>query len=1088
MVRKIDVQFTILNKENGILTKYIYLNDDGKVDKDSTQCFLSKGRAQVHQCAFSKFPSVLRSLHKNECIVHGVFDDQKYGDENGVVGIIKKDRKQNEYPDEDLIISRSLDYFFYPTSNAITMFDYDVEEGESVLSVSEYISIMSSMIQGFDRCAKVITSSTSSCIYDAKGTLLTGNKPSFHMYFPVKDSGDISRFKETLFKRCWLNGYGKIMTDKAKRIHIRTIFDASVFSAERLDFVAGAYCEDGLVQKLPDPEYYVGDVLDTTLLPSLTSEEETEYSRFLYQTKEPYLKEYEAHKEIRIQQVQKEKEWSEQKAQNYVNDMDDYTLWNDFVLHLDDGTDLTAKNLLKGGEKYDGVTMHDPFEPEQGGNKAKFFWNDGDNPKIHSFIRHRRTFSFKSDLFPGGKTKPVPTDKEPTFGGLDDFITRDESREKLEKYLKEFFGRSHLSQLLIMNAGLGKTRSFMKIFSDALQHCTKLYSIRTAYFVPDNDLSHELLQEYNDRQNLVGMPCMIRGRGHHNDHLKPPCKWAELYLKSDISKEEYGHKVSLLNAKFCKECRFINNCEYIQQFKHAESAHLIFFPHQYLFTMTTELKELVPTITHIVVDEDIVGSHVLNNTAGEGVFVCDRQNSDVAKVIIDDVEHGAEMKHVLYKWKDQVKEEYKKHRRVKEPVPVTNINELDNTDNINKLAAYKAAKYKRTFWKMLVKACEYLELIQDVSSVSVNNVWVSGNELKVCQKLEINSLWHSKKMLYLDASADPDIVQQALGKYFRVRQIRTHFHEDVVIKQMQDNLFTSSYLNKNYEKIFTSLKSYFDGNIPAFITTKAVENIVKEIGIIDPDTKSGHFKKIRGTDKFKDDEELMVIGRYLINGDALKEKARMLYPRTKEPLNFEYPHQEFVYRMKDSISGNNMAVMQRDYIIGSNVWKLNNHLSRSETEQAVARKRLFDVEEPVKTKTVYVLTSQVLDITVDELFPSSMFMHTVPRETGNEIQDAILTLMKSNGGVIRWKPQQISELTGIPTDRLNDTKKREWFIKNPYWQLMTVTYEKTGRRSRKSTVTDKLVVMRNTDLDEHIVHNLNPYEPVNHIKFAGRWS
>lgn len=40
-------------------------------------------------------------------------------------------------------------------------------------------------------------------------------------------------------------------------VFIRNIFDAVVFSPERLDFVAGAACVD-CVQKLPDPVYRVG--------------------------------------------------------------------------------------------------------------------------------------------------------------------------------------------------------------------------------------------------------------------------------------------------------------------------------------------------------------------------------------------------------------------------------------------------------------------------------------------------------------------------------------------------------------------------------------------------------------------------------------------------------------------------------------------------------------------------------------------------------------------------------------------------------------------------------------------------------------
>jgi hypothetical protein len=184
----------------------------------------------------------------------------------------------------------------------------------------------------------------------------------------------------------------------------------------------------------------------------------------------------------------------------------------------------------------------------------------------------------------------------------------------------------------------------------------------------------------------------------------------------------------------------------------------------------------------------------------------------------------------------------------------------------------------------------------------------------------------------------------------------------------------------------------------------------------------------------------LVIGRYQINGGALKEKTRMLYPITTEPLNFDYTHQEFIYRMKNSSSmenGSNMAVNQRDYIIGSEVWKLNNHLSKSETEQSIARIRPFDVEEG-KTKTVYVFTSQVLDITVDELIPSSVFFYTSPRETGNKILDALLRLLEINGGILLWNPKEICKETGIITSKLNSARKSSWFIKNNDWKLLTI--------------------------------------------------
>ena len=1099
MKNKTNVQFTILTKPKGILTKRVYFDGSKNFQIDPTQCWFSNGTGQVHNCNFDEFPIVLRSLEKNECLTHGIFDNETYGDEDGIVRIVTNDIKTKFYENDNSIISRTLQYFHYPSSNSINMFDYDVKDGEEVLSVDEYIKVISSIMPGFERCAKVVSFSTSSCLYDKNDTLLTGNKPSFHMYLVIKDSADIDRFKNVLFKRCWLAGYGKIVTRNNKRLDERTIFDLKVFSPERYDFVAGADCENGIVQKLPDPLYYDGGVLDTSLLPDLSHMEEIKYAKIVKQARAPYEREYEVHKKERIANLVIEKKCSEKEATSIITDIDNNVLRNDFSLTLDDGTELSAKELLDNGEKYDGVTLYDPFEPEQGRTKAKYFWNGGFSSIIHTFLHGEDDYFFNSQLYYSGRAKPVPTDKEPTFGSLQDFQSIQGSRDTLEKELKNFFLRSLVNLLIVMDAGLGKTSSFMRALTEALKHTPDLFSIRVAYFVPDNNLSEELLLKYHDRKNgLVGKPCMIRGRGHNNDHLSPPCKQAELLLKSGMPTEEYNQKVSLITAHVCQSCRYRQqHCAYIQQFRDARSAHIVLFPQQYLFTMTKELaspdedfsllldgdddgevsgledlmgngrkqqkimqKPLIETFTHIVIDEDTVGKHVLNNTIGNGIFLCDRMDSEVTKGIIDDLENGAEVKHVLGKWASRIEEEYKYHRTIKsESISISHIKDIDDTKKIRSLAAFRIAEQKRIFWRLMKDACENLD---SPRLGYINNVWADGNALKVCEKKKINTLWTTggKKILYLDASADPVVVQEAFPEIrFKVCRIKTHRHEAVTYKQVSDNLLTLNHLKENYVKAFKCLAAKFDDSLPAFITFKDIEDKILEHNDLKQLVSThGHYNKIRGTDDYKKEENLLVVGRYQLNGDALKEKARMLYPRSKEPLNFEYKYQEFVYRMKN---GQNQAVMQKDYLIGSDVWRLNNHLSRSETEQAIARIRPFDIDKNgPKTKTVYILTSQVLDITVDQLFPVTDIIPIEARETGNEIRDGILRLLDENGGILKWQPKEIAKKIGVDVVRLNNVRKTEWFSGSADWRLITVSYVKDGGNSRKRKIKEKWIVVR----------------------------
>ena len=63
--------------------------------------------------------------------------------------------------------------------------------------------------------------------------------------------------------------------------YLESIVDLAVGSPERLDFVAGAVCENDLVQKLPEPVFKNGALRDTEKLLDLTDEEERKYQGIL---------------------------------------------------------------------------------------------------------------------------------------------------------------------------------------------------------------------------------------------------------------------------------------------------------------------------------------------------------------------------------------------------------------------------------------------------------------------------------------------------------------------------------------------------------------------------------------------------------------------------------------------------------------------------------------------------------------------------------------------------------------------------------------------------------------------------------------
>ena len=208
----------------------------------------------------------------------------------------------------------------------------------------------------------------------------------------------------------------------------------------------------------------------------------------------------------------------------------------------------------------------------------------------------------------------------------------------------------------------------------------------------------------------------------------------------------------------------------------------------------------------------------------------------------------------------------------------------------------------------------------------------------------------------------------------------------------------------------------------------------------------------------------------IITRESIARYAKVIYGKDNAFLSDSQSLVKKTIRMKD---GQNYQVKQKDYPINSPVWKLNNHLSRSETEQAISRIRPFDVNHESGKQTVYILTSQVLDITVDELIPSNDFLLTSPRKTGSNIRDGILAVLERNGGIIRWKPSEIASELNIDPRQLYEAKKQLWFSDNVDSSLRIVTYVRIDKKSSKKLIKDKLIVLNNVDVDEQAIKNLN---------------
>lgn len=246
-----DISFTVVTRTDGHpISKVIEPDGKGGINKRSA-ANIGSGTMQRVTIPFEKLGPLVRSLKPNQAITHGVpvnHGGDDYQEFNfGLTG--------SENPPHTL--SRSKKYLDYPTNtDCLCMFDHDPKPGQQALTPDEFTEIICGAMPDFRDCPSWSTPSTSSCIYDMEGNELSGEGAGFHLYFPFNDASRLPHFVDTLFKRLWLAGHGYIYVSKSGAMLERTIFDAAVFSPERLDFVSGAVCVN-CKQRLPEPVFRV---------------------------------------------------------------------------------------------------------------------------------------------------------------------------------------------------------------------------------------------------------------------------------------------------------------------------------------------------------------------------------------------------------------------------------------------------------------------------------------------------------------------------------------------------------------------------------------------------------------------------------------------------------------------------------------------------------------------------------------------------------------------------------------------------------------------------------------------------------------
>lgn len=280
----------------------------------------------------------------------------------------------------------------------ILMVDYDPKPGATPYTPDELLDEIYAAAPGLRGAPVVVAHSASSWLYNAEtGEQLKGAR-GLRLYFFVADARDIPRAGAALHERLWLCGHGRYDISKSGQLLDRTIADASVWQAERVDYASGARCGPGVEQRRPDPVAYNPDAdpLDTMVaLPDLTAAERERVVELREQ----------AAAAVQDERERKRREWVEhrlaeqgadddgQARQTLRDAIEHQRLGPDFVLHMQSGAHVTVEHVLRNADTYHATLCADPLEPDYRGDGRIAFINlRGARPTIYSHAHGGQRF------------------------------------------------------------------------------------------------------------------------------------------------------------------------------------------------------------------------------------------------------------------------------------------------------------------------------------------------------------------------------------------------------------------------------------------------------------------------------------------------------------------------------------------------------------------------------------------------------------------------------------------------------------------------------------------------------------------------
>jgi len=388
------IQFTRFSSLNHDLTKRVERDSSGALQ--TTSGAMAVDDFAVHESPFGDLPVVIAELGRREVLAWGVPKSGARGGEVATVARVKSGRVRAN------TIARSREYFQFSDGPALLMLDADLKDlpaAQRPNSIDEIRARLISVVPALASAPMCALPSAGAMIYDTATNKPLRGLTGVRLYVLVDKGTDIPAIGALLRDRLVLAGHGFGFVSRASSVHVRLLVDASVWQPERLDFIGGAICGEGLEQRRGEPRLWNENAppLGLGAIAPLTEKERAALSEVEKAIMDEALPRA---AEIRAAYVAAQRQKGRIVSVQWTPDAQVESLNGDHTIEMTDGTFTTVDEILADPAKYDDETCADPLEPEYGGGDRRiariYTLGQDSGPVIHSFAHGGRSFVLRA--------------------------------------------------------------------------------------------------------------------------------------------------------------------------------------------------------------------------------------------------------------------------------------------------------------------------------------------------------------------------------------------------------------------------------------------------------------------------------------------------------------------------------------------------------------------------------------------------------------------------------------------------------------------------------------------------------------------